>query len=163
MGSRASSQGLAVVMTGWWAASVAKRGIGGTLRLVSIYALLAALVAVACWGVFSGKFYAWRANVWKERAEQAAAEAIIAQRQAATAETSQAIANDTQQAMDNVRVEVVLPAEQSAQRIEAKADEQESAGHEPASDVDSDILREVDEAEAGYSAAADRLRRKGTR
>lgn len=149
-------------MTGWWAASVAKRGIGGTLRLVSIYALLAALVAVACWGVFSGKFYAWRANVWKERAEQAAGQAVYEQRRAEAAETGNVIARDTSERMANVTPIIVYPAEQSAQRIEAKAYEQEAAGRvEPA--VDDDILRELAEGRDAYTSAAGGVQRKGSR
>lgn len=143
-----------------WTASVAKRGVGGTLRLWTVMALLVALVAVATWGVFSGKFYAWRANVWKERAEVAAGKAVIEKRRAEIAETSNAIASDANDRMAQVPVVVIQPAEQSAQRIEAKAHENEDAGRpEPA--VDDDIVRELSEGRDAYSAAAGELR--GTR
>lgn len=149
------------MVTALWTASVAKRGVAGTLRLWTVMALLVALVAVATWGVFSGKFYAWRANVWKERAETAAGKAVIEQRRAEAAEASVGIARETQEGMDNIRVEVVLPAEQSAQRIEAKADEHETVRAQPERAVDNDVLRELAEGRDAYSAAAGELR--GTR
>ena len=151
-----------MVMAGWWAASVAKRGVGGTLRAITIWVLLIALVLVATWGVFSGKFYAWRANVWKDRAEVAAGRVLVERQRADTAETSNTIARDTSERMANVTPIIVYPAEQSAQRIEAKAYEQEAAGRvEPA--VDDDILRELAEGRDAYTSAAGGVQRKGSR
>lgn len=148
------------MVTALWTASVAKRGVAGTLRLWTVMALLVALVAVATWGVFSGKFYAWRANVWKERAEVAAGKAVMQQQRAEAAETSNEIAADTHDRMAQVPVVVIQPAEQSAQRIEAMAHEhQADRPAEPA--VDDDIVRELAEGRDAYSAAAGELR--GTR
>ena len=148
------------MVTALWTASVAKRGVAGTLRLWTVMALLVALVAVATWGVFSGKFYAWRADVWRQRAETAAGKAVIEQRRAQVAETSHTIARDANDRMAQVPVVVIQPAEQSAQRIEAKAYEhQADRPAEPA--VDDDIVRELAEGRDAYSAAAGELR--GTR
>lgn len=150
------------MVTALWSASVAKRGVAGTLRLWTVMALLVALVAVATWGVFSGKFYAWRANVWKERAETAAGRAITQERRANAAETSNAIATETADRMAQVPVVVIQPAEQSAQRIEAMANEhQADRPAEPA--VDDDIVRELSEGRDAYSAAAGELRRTRAR
>lgn len=138
----------------WWVASIAKRGWPATVRIVLAAVLVAALLALMGWGLLSGKWYAWRAEVWKDRAVAAAKVAETAQREAKSSDQGAANATHTRQAMDEITITVRTEAEQSAHRIETHVPSSPAADR-----VDADILRELEAGDDTYRAAADRLQR----
>lgn len=136
----------------------AKLGTRGVI-VVGLTLVIAVLIA---WVQLKGKWHAWRADRYKQQTIEYAEQAKQAAAQAKTAETSSVIARDASERMANITPIIVYPAEQSAQRIEAKAYEQEAAGRvEPA--VDDDILRELAEGRDAYTSAAGGVQRKGSR
>lgn len=136
-----------------WAASIASRGLAGTIRAVLLWALAIFLLLLIGWGLLSGRFWAWRAEFWKERAVEAADRAAVAERQAESTEQGAANATYTRQQMDAGTVTVRIEAEESAQRIEAHVPSNVDRAAEP----DADVLRELEAADRAYRAAADRL------
>jgi hypothetical protein len=143
-----------------WASSIAKRGVWATWRCAFAWLLGAALFVVVCYGVLSGRYWKWQAERSKERALAAAAEAVIEADRRRQAESSFGIAANARTGMDQVQFTVNLPAEESAQRIEAQAnaDPDPAAGH-----PDPDIVRVLEEAEGRVSTAAGRLQRADSR
>ena len=140
-------------------AQVAKWGIKGT----AMAALAAVLVLVMIWGAVSGRWYVWRAQVWRDRAvaaaEQAKAQAAIATRSQTTIDVGQV----AQERIDRVQIEVIQPAEQSAQRIDRVRDESENVAVPAGALPDADVVRELEAGAEAYAGATSDLRRKGTR
>jgi hypothetical protein len=129
--------------------------LGDTVVRVIFVALLLALVVQ----VAGARLGWWRAGVWKERAQESAADARQAQANADSANAGAENATTTRQAVDVIVHTVPAAAEASAQRIENHA----PAAQPVAGPVDDDVLLELESAEAGARAAADRLQRKGSR
>lgn len=133
---------------------------GPTLGATVVRCVFAALVLVLVWQFISGGFGWWRANVWKERAEENKTAAVQAQANANSANAGAENATVTRQAVDLIVTTVPAKAEASAQRIENYAPPVPSPVAGPA---DPDVMRELEDAEAAARAAANRLQRTRTR
>lgn len=125
----------------------------------AIYQSLLALVAlvvvvVIAWGLISGRFWAWRADVWKDKATQAAGEAVSQKANATSARAAASNAIETRERIARVVVEVRDRSDARAERIESHADTAADVG-----ELDPAVLRELADAEAEYRAASARLRR----
>lgn len=136
-----------------WSASIATRGLWKTLRCGLAWLFGIALIFGVGWKVYRVEQLRKTAIEASERAKEASDRA---KRFAAGA----SIATDARDAMDQVQFTVNLPAEESARRMEAKA----NASPDPsAGRPDPDIVRQLEEAEARVSAAGRRLQRKDSR
>lgn len=137
-------------------ALVAKYG----LRTITISVLAIALIAVLSFGQIRAKYYKWRLGNSQETAQAAKQEAATQTQRADTAETSNDIQTKATEASGRVQIDVVLPAERSAQRIEAKQNANPTAHDDP---VDADVLRELDQADAAYTRATSKVQRARSR
>lgn len=147
-----------------WTASVAKRGLWKTLRCAFAWVLGLILFGVICYGVLAGKFWAWRASVWKDRAEEAAGEVVVAQRQAKSSEQGAANATLTREQMDLLMAIGRGAAGDSAGRMDDYANRPDRPTAPGDDDVPDDVvLQELEGAEDAYRAAADRLQRARAR
>lgn len=139
-------------MQGW----LAKLGARG----VSILVLAILLIGVLSFGKIKTSWYKWRLGNAQETAQTAKQEAKTQTQRADTAESSNDIQTKAVEASGKVRVEVVIPSEQSAKRIEAKDNANLSVRSDP---VDDDVLRELSDADAAYTRAASKVQRARSR
>ena len=143
-----------------WTASVATRGVWKTLRCGFAWVLGLLLIMTVVYGVFSGKYWKYRAERSKERAMAAAAEAIIEADRRKQSEAGATIATDTRAGMDRIEIDVNLPAEQAARRMESNA----QANPDPAAGrPDPVVMRELEAAADKAESAGNRLQREKSR
>lgn len=116
------------------------------------------LVLWVAWAFISGAFARWQLGRAKARAETAEAAARIERANAQGARAGAQIATDTRGRIDTLVVEVRDKTAQRADRIEQHADPDADTGK-----PDPDVLRDLEDAEAEYRAAASRLQRPRTR
>lgn len=144
------------VKVGFIAAKVAKYGMGKVV-VWSFAGLMVLLVLCGLiYAQFGAKFWAWRAEVWKDRAVEYAEQAKVEQANSKSSNQGFANATATRQNMDAGTITVRVETQESAERIETHA--QPDTADDPADD---DILSELSEAESRYGASADRLQRTG--
>jgi len=133
---------------------------GASLGDTVVRCVFLGLVLVLLAQCVGGKLGWWRADVWKERAQESQAAATQAQANADSANAGAENATVTRQAVDLIVTTVPARAEASAQRIENYAPTVPAPAGGPA---DPDVMRELEEAEASARAAANRLQRARTR
>lgn len=121
-------------------------------------ALLVGFLAWVGWGQVKGKFWAWRADVWKERAQDAAERAERDRQLYDHSDAGAANATATRTNTDAAVGATRAATEASAQRIEHEADVPGALG----ADLDR-LPVELEEGAAAYRAAARRLQRAGAR
>lgn len=129
-----------------------------------IAAAVALLVAAFGWQQIKGKFWAWRADVWKDRAASAAADAEFQKQVRARHEAARENTNVTRTRTDVAVGQARAQAEHDAQEAEREQENPPALGAAP-SDVErmGRLRRDYEEGTAGYRAAADRLQRARTR
>jgi biopolymer transport protein ExbB/TolQ len=131
-----------------------------TARRFAGAALLLIVVAVLAWSLITGRFWQWRADVWKGRAQEATQAAEQAQAKADSADAGAANATETRQEMDAALDKTRTETKSSVERIKNHAPVAEPV---PDASLDAGILRELEEGDRAYRAAADRLQFKGAR
>jgi hypothetical protein len=139
-----------------WAASVATRGLGATVKWAFIWGCALLIVGGLAFGLISGKFWTWRAHVWKDRAVAAAADAKVERKNADDANAGARNATVTRERIDLVISDTREAMEASATKIEDKAAPYDESD-EP---VDADVLAEIEAAEKRAAAAGKRIRGK---
>lgn len=133
---------------------------GASLGDTVVRCVFLGLVLVLLAQCVGGKLAWWRADAWKERAQESAAAATQAQDNANSANAGAENATVTRQGIDLIVTTVPAKAEASAQRIERYAPPVPVPAAGPA---DPDVMRELEDAEAVARAAANRLQRTRTR
>lgn len=120
-------------------------------------ALLLGFLSWAAWGQVKGKFWAWRADVWKERAQTAAENAERQRKLYDHSDFGAGNATRTRRQTDKNVTNTRGETESSAQRIE-----HETAAPRPLGAGPYRMPVELEKGAAAYGAAADRLQRTGT-
>lgn len=133
------------------------RTLGETAFRWIVAALVLLLIVSLGYGFLSGKFWAMRAERAEQRAEIAAARAKIEAANAKGARDSAQNATMTRERIDRIVVDVRDNTGQRAERIESHANPADTGEPDP------DVLRDIEDGEAEYRAAAARLQRSGTR
>lgn len=134
--------------------------LGETVYRLVLAGLLLVAIGWTAWAFVSGRWWAWRADVWKERAQAAADAARQERANARSADAGAANATATRQGMDTATGAVRAETEAAAERIERHAHPDNPAAVD---DAGAELVRELDDAEARARAAADRLQRTRSR
>jgi hypothetical protein len=134
------------------------RTLGDTVFRWIVAGLVLALLGSLVYGFTVGKFWAFRAHRAEAKAVQAADRAQVEAGNAQGARASADNAAQTRDRMDRIVFEVRDNTGQRAERIESHA-KPDAAGSVP----DPDVLRDIQDAEADYRAAAARLQRQKSR
>lgn len=139
---------------------------GLTLKQYLMLAAALLIAGVLGWSQLKGKWYAWRASVWKERAEEWSAIAKTQERRAKDADGAAQNASQTRANTDAAVTGTRNATEASAQRLESEQENPPPLGAGTAASaaarrVPADV--EFQEGAAAYRAAADRLQRTRAR
>ncbi|WP_368566178.1 hypothetical protein [Pseudoxanthomonas sp. UTMC 1351] len=127
-----------------------------TARQILALTLAAIVLVIGVVLLLALGLQSWRSGSWKEKAVSATAAAGQAQANAGSANAGAENATTTRKQIDAVVITNRAATQQSVQRIEKHASPVavDAAGVEP---VDADLLREFEEGNRAYRAAAHRL------
>lgn len=145
------------VKVGFLAAKVAKYGLGRVIVAGFVGLCFLAILCGLVYAQFGAKFWAWRAEHWRDKAVEYAEQAKVEAANARSANAGAVNATVTRENIDAGTLTIKVETEQSAERIEQHA--QPDTADDPA---DADILQELDAAESRVRAAQDRLQRTST-
>ena len=134
------------------------RTLGDTVFRWIVALLILTLLGSLVYGFTVGKFWAFRAHRAEDKAERASNRAQVEAGNAQGARASADNAAQTRARMDHIVFEVRDNTGQRAERIESHA-KPTAADSAP----DPDVLRDIQDAEADYRAAAARLQRQKPR